>query len=133
MIIVFYQLSFIKKLAEFNKKYNGIIFVNYPIHIFWNRLEKLGIDNPQIWLAYILCILRFVFCVIYGALNWNKGDDSISGEDKRWVEDEEDRRCSLKQKRGMMCKRLYSYDYYDGIFLCYRLFRFTVTAEQITS
>ncbi|WP_407356232.1 symporter small accessory protein [Methanolobus sp. WCC5] len=35
----------------------------------------LGIDDPQIWLAYILCIISAVGCMIYGALKWNDGSD----------------------------------------------------------
>ena len=48
----------------------------------------LGIKDSQIWLAYILCILSTLFCVIYGMVNWNKGDESASAEDKKWLEDE---------------------------------------------
>jgi len=48
----------------------------------------LGIDDPQIWSAYILCILSSIFCVVYGIFNWNKGGESVSKEDKKWVEDE---------------------------------------------
>jgi hypothetical protein len=35
----------------------------------------LGIDDPQIWLAYVLCFLSAVGCIIYGALNWNEGEE----------------------------------------------------------
>ncbi len=35
----------------------------------------LGIDDPQIWLAYILCFISAVGCMIYGALKWNDGSD----------------------------------------------------------
>ncbi|SFM33510.1 symporter small accessory protein [Methanolobus profundi] len=38
----------------------------------------LGIDDPQIWLAYILCFISAIGCIIYGALKWN--DDSDDGE-----------------------------------------------------
>jgi len=48
----------------------------------------LGIDDPQVWLAYLLCILSALFCVAYGILNWNKDDESVHPEDKKWVEDE---------------------------------------------
>jgi len=47
-----------------------------------------GLEDPQIGLAYLLCILATLFCVIYGAMNWYKGDEAISSEDKKWVEDE---------------------------------------------
>ncbi|WP_167848865.1 symporter small accessory protein [Methanolobus halotolerans] len=35
----------------------------------------LGIDDPQIWVAYILCFLSAIGCIIYGALKWNDGQD----------------------------------------------------------
>jgi hypothetical protein len=50
----------------------------------------LGIADPKIWSVYILCILSAVFCVIYGVINWNKGDEPIHPEDKKWVEDEKE-------------------------------------------
>lgn len=36
----------------------------------------LGISDPWIWSAYLLCILSAATCVIYGLLNWNKGAES---------------------------------------------------------
>jgi hypothetical protein len=50
----------------------------------------LGIEDPKIWSAYILCILSAVFCVVYGVINWNKGEENIRAEDKKWVEDEKE-------------------------------------------
>ncbi|WP_343044098.1 symporter small accessory protein [Methanolobus zinderi] len=35
----------------------------------------LGIEDPQIWIAYILCFLSAIGCIIYGVFNWNKGQD----------------------------------------------------------
>ena len=32
----------------------------------------LGIDDPQIWLAYLACILSALGCMVYGALNWRE-------------------------------------------------------------
>lgn len=49
----------------------------------------LGFEDPVIAVAYILCILSTVLCVVYGALNWNKGDDTVSDDDKKWVEEED--------------------------------------------
>jgi len=48
----------------------------------------LGINDPVIATAYLLCILSTLFCVVYGVLNWNKGDEPVLAEDKKWVEDE---------------------------------------------
>ncbi|SFM33460.1 symporter small accessory protein [Methanolobus profundi] len=37
----------------------------------------LGITDPQIWVAYVLCFVSAIGCVIYGILHWNddKEDD----------------------------------------------------------
>ena len=35
----------------------------------------LGIDDPQIWVAYVLCFVSAIGCVIYGVLKWNEEDD----------------------------------------------------------
>jgi hypothetical protein len=32
-----------------------------------------GITDPAIWMGYTLAIGLAIACVIYGALNWNKG------------------------------------------------------------
>ena len=50
----------------------------------------LGINDPKIWSVYLLCILSALFCVVYGVINWNKGDETIRPEDKKWVEDEKE-------------------------------------------
>ncbi len=47
-----------------------------------------GINDPGVWLAYLLCILSTVFCFIYGVANWNKGDETVRPEDVKWVKDE---------------------------------------------
>jgi hypothetical protein len=48
----------------------------------------LGIPDPGVWTAYLLCIASVIFCVIYGAVNWNKGDEPVYPEDVKWVKDE---------------------------------------------
>ncbi|WP_255336641.1 symporter small accessory protein [Methanosarcina sp. KYL-1] len=35
----------------------------------------LGIDDPQIWLAYVSCVLSALGCMVYGALNWKGGEE----------------------------------------------------------
>ncbi len=47
-----------------------------------------GIDDPQVWLAYLLCIASAVFAVVYGVINWNRGDEPVQPEDKEWVKEE---------------------------------------------
>lgn len=48
----------------------------------------LGLETPAIWSAYLCCILSTLICIIYGAINWNKGDDQVFPEDKKWLDDE---------------------------------------------
>jgi hypothetical protein len=48
----------------------------------------LGIPDPGVWVAYLLCIASVVFCIVYGAVNWNKGEESVYPEDVQWVKDE---------------------------------------------
>lgn len=36
----------------------------------------LGIDDPGIYLGYLLAILGLIVSVVYGALNWNKGKET---------------------------------------------------------
>jgi hypothetical protein len=50
----------------------------------------LGIPDPGVWLAYLLCIASVIFCVVYGAANWNKGDEPVYPEDVKWVKDEKE-------------------------------------------
>ena len=38
----------------------------------WQVIIMLGIDDPQIWLAYILCIVSALGCMVYGLLKWNE-------------------------------------------------------------
>jgi hypothetical protein len=35
----------------------------------------LGINDPQIWLAYVFCILSALGCMIYGVLHWTEKDE----------------------------------------------------------
>ncbi|HEX3013068.1 MAG TPA: hypothetical protein VHO92_02180 [Methanobacterium sp.] len=46
----------------------------------------LGIDDPWVWSAYILTILSMLLCVVYGALNWNKGDEDEGTQIKEEME-----------------------------------------------
>ena len=34
----------------------------------------LGIEDPWIWGVYLGIIASTLLCIVYGALNWNKGD-----------------------------------------------------------
>ena len=49
----------------------------------------LGFKDPSIAAVFVLCILSALLCVVYGALNWNKGEETISDDDKKWEEEED--------------------------------------------
>jgi sensor domain CHASE-containing protein len=46
----------------------------------------LGIDDPWVLSAYILTVLSMLLCVVYGVLNWNKGDEEEEEEIKEEME-----------------------------------------------
>ncbi|MCW0482882.1 symporter small accessory protein [Gaoshiqia sediminis] len=46
----------------------------------------LGIDDPGIYLGYLLSVLSLVACVWYGAANWNKGAEITAEELKRDID-----------------------------------------------
>ncbi|WP_459201519.1 symporter small accessory protein [Methanococcus sp. CF] len=52
----------------------------------------LGISDPYVLSAYVLCILSTLLCVVYGALNWNKGSETETDEieeEIEWEKEEE--------------------------------------------
>ncbi len=55
--------------------------------------SMLGIDDPWIWGVYLLCIFSALLCLVYGAINWNKGGEQEASEIKEeeaWEEREEE-------------------------------------------
>ncbi len=51
----------------------------------------LGINDPWILIAYLLCILSTLACVGYGIYNWNKGAENEPeeiSEGAKWDENE---------------------------------------------
>lgn len=43
----------------------------------------LGIPDPWVWVAYILCFASAGLCAIYGILNWNtEEEDGVDVEEK---------------------------------------------------
>lgn len=50
----------------------------------------LGLEDTSIWIGYILCIASTLLCLGYGAANWNRGSETASQEDLRWVEKEKE-------------------------------------------
>ena len=53
----------------------------------------LGLEGTGVFLAYILCILSALMCVVYGMMNWNKpaADDSKEiNEELEWEKKDAD-------------------------------------------
>jgi hypothetical protein len=50
----------------------------------------LGIKDPIILLAFLLCLISTVICVVYGAMKWNADGDEAESTDKdrQWDEEE---------------------------------------------
>ena len=48
----------------------------------------LGIEDKGVLAAYLLCIASTILCVIYGLINWNKGDEDIQPDDVKWATEE---------------------------------------------
>lgn len=49
----------------------------------------LGIEDKGVVAAYLLCIASTVLCVLYGLINWNRGDDSVEPDDVKWAVEEQ--------------------------------------------
>jgi hypothetical protein len=47
-----------------------------------------GIDDPMVWMAYLLCLAATAACIVYGVRNWNRGDDELDSDDKSWAKHE---------------------------------------------
>jgi len=48
----------------------------------------LGIESPAVWGAYVLSLLSAVACVVYGVVNWNKGNEPVKKEDADWAKEQ---------------------------------------------
>jgi hypothetical protein len=58
----------------------------------------LGIDDPGIYMGYILAIVGLIACVVYGIINWNKGMETDIEEiekDLEWEEKDEQTKSEL--------------------------------------
>ena len=51
----------------------------------------LGIEDPWVILAYLLCIVSALFCLIWGIIKWNKDDPTPEPEEeiRHWAEEED--------------------------------------------
>jgi len=45
----------------------------------------LGIDDPQIWLAYLACVFSALGCMVYGVLNWREGKEAVKSSTQKQV------------------------------------------------
>jgi hypothetical protein len=45
----------------------------------------LGIPDPWVWMAYLLCVASALACVAYSWRNWNRGDEIVREDDVRWA------------------------------------------------
>jgi hypothetical protein len=50
--------------------------------------SMLGIEDFWVYLVYLLCIASTLLCVIYGLINWNRGDEPVRETDVHWAEEE---------------------------------------------
>lgn len=49
----------------------------------------LGIEDKGVLAAYLLCIAAAILCVVYGIINWNRGDDTVEPDDIKWAAEEQ--------------------------------------------
>jgi hypothetical protein len=51
-----------------------------------------GIEDPVIYIGYLLAIASSLLCVVYGLLNWNKDGEKPEevSKDLEWEEKEEE-------------------------------------------
>jgi hypothetical protein len=51
----------------------------------------LGIEDPMVATAYILCIVSALLCLVWGIIKWNTDDPEIEpeAEVRQWAEEEE--------------------------------------------
>ena len=51
----------------------------------------LGIEDPWVVAAFVLCIVSALFCLIWGILKWNQDDPEGEPENeiRQWAEEED--------------------------------------------
>lgn len=47
-----------------------------------------GIESMTVATVYLLCIASAILCVVYGVINWNKGEEAIQPDDVKWAAEE---------------------------------------------
>jgi hypothetical protein len=51
-------------------------------------MALLGIEDPWIWLAYLLCVASTLICIIYGLVTRSRGEEPVKQEDITWAAEE---------------------------------------------
>jgi hypothetical protein len=49
----------------------------------------LGIEDKGVLTAYLLCLFSTALCVVYGVINWDRGDEPVEPDDVKWVAEED--------------------------------------------
>ena len=49
----------------------------------------LGIDDPWVAAAYVLCLASALLCLGYSWANWNRGEEEVKREDMNWAKEED--------------------------------------------
>ena len=63
----------------------------------------LGLGDFSVFAAYVLCVAAAALCVVYGAMNWNKGGEvspEEAAEEARWDEEEKKIDAELSGRGG---------------------------------
>lgn len=47
-----------------------------------------GIEDKYVSLVYLLCVASSLLCVVYGLINWNRGQQPVQEEDIHWAQEE---------------------------------------------
>lgn len=51
----------------------------------------LGIEGTWVAIAYLLCLLSAILCIVYGIINWNSGgEEEPRPEDISWAQEEKE-------------------------------------------
>jgi heme A synthase len=50
----------------------------------------LGIQDPIVALAYLLCLVSTLLCVLYAWRNWNRGEETVGPDDVKWAKEEDE-------------------------------------------
>ncbi len=52
------------------------------------EVYMLGFGDIWVFMAYTMCIISVILCVLYGFFKWNSDGEDDSGEINHWVNEE---------------------------------------------